>query len=122
MDTLPIINRTYEVYKSIIDISSHAEKRWRYSLGISLENSILSLLQELIMAKNAPKPLKTAYLIKAESHLEIAILKLRLFLELKIANETKIFQTQSKLAEVGRMLGGWKKSLSTQSSTPERTP
>lgn len=74
------------------------------------------------MAKNAPKPLKTAYLIKAESHLEIAILKLRIFLELKIANETKIFQTQSKLAEVGRMLGGWKKSLSTQSSTPERTP
>ena len=110
---LPIINKTYEAYKAIVDINSHLEKRWRYSLGQSLENSILTLLQELVMAKNAPKPLKSSYLIKASSHLEISILKLRLFLELKIANETKIFQTQSKLAEIGKMLGGWMKSLNT---------
>lgn len=113
MEELPIINRTYEVYKSAVDINDHLEKRWRYSLGMSLENSILSLLEELIMAKNAPKPLKPAYLIKSSAHLEIATLKLRLFLELKIANETKIFQTQSKLAEIGRMLGGWIRSLNT---------
>lgn len=113
MKELPIINTTYDVYKKIIDINNHLEKRWRYSLGNSLENSILSLLQELIMAKNAPKPLKQAYLIKAESHMEISILKLRLFLEKGIANETKIFQTQSKLSEIGRMLGGWIKSLNT---------
>jgi hypothetical protein len=112
MDTLPIINRTYEVYKLITDINTHLEKRWRYSLGQSLENSILSLLQELIMAKNAPKPMKVSYLIRGSSHLEVAILKLRLFLELSIANETRIFQTQSTLAEIGRMLGGWIKSQS----------
>ncbi len=64
------------------------------------------------MAKNAPKPMKSGYLIKASSHLEIIILKLRLYLELKIANETKIFQIQAKLAEIGKMLGGWLKSLS----------
>ena len=63
------------------------------------------------MAKNAPKPLKATYLIKASSHLEIVILKLRLYLELKIANETKIFQSQAQLADIGRMLGGWLKSL-----------
>lgn len=108
---LPIINRSYEVYKFSVSANTHLEKRWRYSLGQSLEESILSLIQELIMAKNAPKPLKFSYLIKAESFLELATLKLRLFLELKIANETSIFQTQAKLAEIGRMLGGWKKSL-----------
>jgi len=42
---------------------------------MSLENSVLSLLQELIMAKNAPKSLKSPYLIRASSHLEVAILK-----------------------------------------------
>ena len=95
----------------MVDINNHLEKRWRYSLGQSLENSVLILMQELIMAKNAPKSLKSSYLIKASSHLEIITLKLRLFLELKIANETKIFQTQNKLSEIGRMLGGWLKSL-----------
>lgn len=86
----------------------------RYSLGASLENSILECLGQLIMAKNAPKPLKASYLIKASSHLEISTLKLRLYLELKLANETKIFQTQAKLSETGRMLGGWLKA--TQST------
>jgi hypothetical protein len=65
----------------------------------------------LIMAKNAPKPLKAAYLIKASALQEVSILKLRLYLELKIANETRIFQSQDILAEIGRMLGGWLKSL-----------
>lgn len=87
------------------------EKRWRYSLGQSLEKTILDLLEQLIMAKNAPKTLKAPYLIKASSHLEVAVLKTRLMLELKLANETKIFQNQSKMAEAGRMIGGWLKSV-----------
>lgn len=111
MVELPIINKTYEAYKLIIDITNHLDKRWRYSLGQNLEITILDLLQELIMAKNAPKSLKTTYLIKASALLEISTLKLRLFLELKMANETKIFQVQAYLAEIGRMLGGWTKSL-----------
>lgn len=111
MDTLPIINRVYEVYKFAVETDHRLEKRYRYSLGESLETSILSLLQELIMAKNAPKQQKSAYLIRAGSHLEIVTLKLRLYLELRIANETRIFQAQAKLAEIGRMLGGWLRSL-----------
>ncbi len=99
------------MYKLVVDMNDHLPKRSRYSLGQSLENTILDCLSELIMAKNAPKPLKSAYLIKAGSQVEIATLKLRLFLELDIANETKIFQTQSKLGEIGRMTGGWLKSL-----------
>jgi len=111
MESLPIINRTYELYKLVVDINNHLDKRWRYSLGASLEESVLNCLSELIMGKNAPKQFKSTYLIKASSHNEVATLKLRLFLELAIANETKIFQAQSKLAEIGRMLGGWIKSL-----------
>jgi len=89
-------------------------KRWLYSLGLSLENSILDCMENLIMAKNAPKPLKAGYLLKADSKLEVARLKLRLFLEFKLSNETRIFQLQAKLEEVGRMLGGWLKSLHNQ--------
>lgn len=96
----------------MVDIINHTEKRWRYSLGSSAEATILDCLKELIMAKNAPKTLKMPYLLRASSHVEIATLKLRLFLELDIANETKIFQAQAKLAEIGRMAGGWLRSLS----------
>ena len=111
MDVLPIINKVYDFYKLTVEINSHLEKRWRYSLGQSLEKSILDCLSEMIMAKNAPRPLKAPYLIKASSYLEITTLKLRLFLELKVTNETNIFKGQEVLMEIGRMLGGWLKSV-----------
>lgn len=114
MESLPIINRIYEAYKAIIVLNDTLLKRWRYSLGLSLENSLLECMECLIMAKNAPKPLKAGYLIKASGKLETTTLKLRLVLELKLANGTKLFQTQAVLAEIGRMLGGWLKA--TQST------
>lgn len=114
MESLPVINKAYEIYKGIIVINHSLTKRWLYSLGLSLENSLLDCMENLIMAKNAPKPLKGGYLIKASALLETARLKLRLFLELKLANETKVFQLQNQLEEIGRMLGGWLKSLHNQ--------
>ncbi len=111
MDTLPIINRAYDLYKHVTEIVSHMEKRHRYGLGQSLEKSVLECMSELIMAKNAPKTLKAAYLIRASAYQETAVLKLRLCLELNLANETRIFQAQAALEEIGRMLGGWLKSV-----------
>jgi len=93
-----------------VDINQKLNKRFRYSLGCSIENSLLNLLENLIMAKNAPKPMKGSYLIKASALLEVATIKTRLLLEFKLVNETRIFQQQAKLAEIGRMLGGWLRS------------
>ena len=91
-------------------MNNKLEKRRRYSIGLSLENSILEGLEILVMAKSAPKPLKAGYLLKAVAKLEVCTLKLRLLLELKLVNETKIFQLQANIAEIGRMLGGWLKA------------
>lgn len=109
---IPIIQKTYEVYKGVVDINNHLDKRWRYSLGHSLEESVLALLDSLIVAKHAPKTLKTSYLLRAMSHLEISRLKLRLVLEFKaVKNETNIFRIQLHNDEIGKMLGGWIRSL-----------
>ena len=110
-ESLPVINLVYKQYKQTVDLNTKVPKIHRYSLGNSLEQSVLELMEELIMAKNAPKSLKSGYLIKALSKQEIAALKLRLYLELNLANETKIFQAQANLVEIGRMTGGWLKSL-----------
>lgn len=62
------------------------------------------------MAKNAPKHLKGSYLIKATASLEVVKMKLRLYIEFQLVNETRVFQLQSKIEEIGKMLGGWLKS------------
>lgn len=108
--TLPIIEKSYGVYKQLVTINSKLDKAHRFVLGASSEKSVLGLLELLFMAQHAPKSHKAAYLIKAQSELDVLRLKLRLYLELKLANETKIFQMQSDLEETGRMLGGWLKS------------
>ena len=76
-----------------------------------MENSILDMLEQLLMAKNAPKPMKAGYLLKASATLELITLKCRLLLELKLVNPTLVFQLQAKTSEIGRMLGGWLKSV-----------
>jgi len=58
--------------------------------------------------------MKGSYLIKASASLEVAIMKVRLLLELKLINETNIFQIQAKLEEIGKMIGGWLKSTYSQ--------
>lgn len=112
-EALPVITLVYKLYKQIVDLNSKLPKTHRYGIGQSLENSTLEVMEQLIMAKNAPKASKPTYLIKALSQQEVATLKLRLLLELKVANETKIFQAQSTLRDIGRMAGGWLKSLSS---------
>lgn len=111
MDSLPIINKTYDIYKTTVEINSRMEKRWRFNFGSELENSILEFLEILIMSKNAPKAIKSGYLLKAVAKLEIITLKFRILLEFKLVNETQIFQVQAVLAEIGRMLGGWLKAV-----------
>jgi len=108
--SLPIINQGYELFKSFALVNDHLSKRWRFSLGQSTETSILTLLEYFIIAKNAPKPMKAAYLLKASSKLEVLSFKLRLMLELGLVNETRIFQLQAQVREIGRMLGGWLKA------------
>lgn len=110
-DELPIITRAYNLYKPINRLNETLPKRRRYSLGASTEMSLLELLRYLTSAKNAPKAHKATYLLKAQAELELLRFKLRLYLDLGVANETTIMQLQSQIAEIGRMLGGWLRSV-----------
>lgn len=110
-DELPIILKVYSLYRPIDDLNEKLPKRRRYSLGVSTEQTVLELLKQLISAKHATKSHKPLYLIKAQSELELLRFKLRLYLELELANETRIMQLQAQVAEIGRMLGGWLKSV-----------
>ena len=104
--TLPIIEKIYQVYKPLCVINTKLEKAHRYSLGSETERATLEVLELLVTASFAPKPHKGPYLIKAQAKLEVLRLQLRLYLKLKLANETKLFQIQSDLQEAGRMLDG----------------
>ncbi len=112
MEELSVITLTYEIYKKLVSLTTTIDKKYRYTLGEPMVASCSSLLEQLIIAKHAPKPLKTTHLIKADAAGELTALKLRAILELKLANETNILKIQAKLTEARRQIGGWRKSTS----------
>jgi hypothetical protein len=101
----------YDLYKQLVDANVKVPKIHRYGLGQSTETTVLQALENLIMAKYAPKPNKAKFLIFSIAQLETLRFKLRLYLELGLINETKVFQMQAILQEVGRMTTGWRKSV-----------
>lgn len=111
MQELPVINRTQELYEAVCKITGKLPALQQQTIGKRLENAILHLLELLIMAKYAPSAHKGPYLIKASAQAEIVQFQLRILLTQKLANETTLHQLQAKVAEIGRMLGGWRKSV-----------
>lgn len=111
MQELPVINRTQELYEAVSKITEKLPALKRQTIGRRLEDGILQLLELLIMAKYAPSAQKGPYLIRASARAEIVQFQLRILLTQKLANETTLHQLQAKVIEIGRMLGGWRKSV-----------
>lgn len=110
-EELPAIALFYEITKKVLVLNKTLDKNYRYSLGEIAVKNCFDVLEQLMLAKQAPKPLKQSYLIVASSKSEVLTLQLRAILELKLANETNVLRIQAKLTEAKRQLGGWRKSL-----------
>jgi hypothetical protein len=108
---LPIILKVYDLYKQLVDCNTKIPKIHRYGIGVSTENTLMTLLENLIMAKYAPKPNKAKFLIFSIAQIETLRFKFRLYLEMSLINETRVFQMQANLQEIGRMATGWRKSV-----------
>jgi hypothetical protein len=111
MDNLPVIAKTEELYGASLRVCEKLSGLQRQTLGRRLEDAILSLLEYEIMAKTAPRPNKAPYLIKASAIAEVVMVLLRLMINQELANQTTLHQLQARCLEIGRMLGGWRKSL-----------
>lgn len=83
------------------------------ALSQSAERTVLQTPECSVTAKYAPKPNKAKYLILSVAQIETLRFKLRLYLELQLVSETKLFQMQSSLQDIGRMATGWRKSVTS---------
>jgi hypothetical protein len=111
MNELPVILRTRELYDSVSHLTDKLPTSRKPTLGRRIEDKILELLEILIMAKNAPRAMKAAYLIKATAACEITGFFLIIMLGQKLANDTTLHQLIAKNTEIARMIGGWRKSV-----------
>ncbi len=110
---IPIIVKLSELYKSYYQYLELFPKKDKHSIGIKCEGYIIATLELLLEAGNVPKEQKLALLKKANVKFDALKFFLRTARELKILDNKKYLVLQTHIQEIGRMLGGWLRSLTS---------
>jgi len=109
---IPLIQKTYDLYKLAHQYSKAFPKSDKYCLGGKIKSIILEVIEQLIEAETAKRDWKLAPLSKAGYKINLLKLLIRLCHEIKILDNRKYLALQEMLQEIGRMIGGWVKSVS----------
>ncbi len=113
IDTLeiPIFQKSYELYKELYLALKQFPKPDRYAVGQKCELLLSDLLDLLFQAGSLPKAQKSPYLDRASAKLNLFRIQLRLARDIRALDQKKYLALQAETDEIGRMLGGWKKSV-----------
>jgi len=106
-----ILTKAYDYVKVLIPLINTFPRNQRYILGEHMEKMALGTLELLIDAYYLPKGAKKSKLHRVNLHLEKLRYLSRLCYELGYYNSAKYETLTEKLLEIGRMTGGWLKSL-----------
>src|SRR3989344_5322052 len=106
-----ILSRIKEGYLVWMNIVPHIPKGARYTMGERIENKFLDLLELSYTAYFTPKDKKMEKIAECVLVLDILKFLISITWVAKLISHKQYEEMAIKLDEVGKMLGGWKKSL-----------
>ena len=108
---MPILKKLYDLYKTFHEYRKVVPKSDRFTIYERSEGIIIDVLECLIEAGYGQKGSKAALLEKASVKLNTFRFFIRLMKDSKILDSKKYILLQEMIDEIGRMLGGWIRSL-----------
>lgn len=109
---MPIFKKSYELYKQFHLIRNKVVKQDRYTIFQKTENTILGLIEGILEASQLSQNEKIVCLNKVNLKINLLRVFVRLMKDVK-SIDLKIYASlEENIDEIGRMLGGWIKSLS----------
>ena len=108
---IPIIQKIRELYKLFYGYLALFPKKDKYALGNKCELYIIATLELLLAAGSAAKEEKREFIKQANVKFDALKIFLRLAQELRLLDNKKYLNLQTPIQEIGRMLGGWQRSL-----------
>jgi len=94
-----------------VNIVPHIAKGARYTIGSRIENKFLDLLDLSYLAYFTEKESKVAKISECILLLDTLKFLVSVAWEGKLISNSQCEEVAVKLEEIGKMLGGWKKSL-----------
>ena len=111
LEDVPILKKTIDLYKLYYRYAELFPKKDKHALGAVCEKYIINVIELLLETSYLPKEAKQNVLLKANNRFESLKVFIRILRELNILDQKKYLQLQTLIQEIGRMLGGWMKSL-----------
>ena len=117
---IPIFRKSYDLYKTLYGYRMAIPKQDRYTLWQKCENLVLEIIENLLIASQLTKERKLPKLEKISLDINALRIFIRLAKEVKAIDNKKYVALQAILDEIGKMLGGWIKSVKAlKQSTPQ---
>jgi four helix bundle protein len=109
MENLKIYQKVYDFSLYAFPIIDKFPKREKFALCTNIKNSILTL-QRLIIKANKSRN-KKPFLYDADVEIEQIRFLIRFSYDKKFLSHKAFVQISERLREIGKLLGGWIKSL-----------
>ncbi len=116
MKESPIFTRSYDLLRWLIPATVKFPRQQRFVLAANLQQTALRLHELFIEAAYSSQPLP------ALQQADVMLTKLRFYLrlcrDLELLSLGQYAHGTRMVVEIGRLLGGWQKSLSTEKPSP----
>ncbi len=83
----------------------------RYTLGQKVFSTLLDILTIVMKAEYLPREKKKFTLLEISPHLDMVKILIRLSYSLQIVTDKDYIRLETEVEEIGKMLGGWIRSL-----------
>ena len=108
---LPIFKKVHQLYRVFYGYKNIIPKQDRYAIWQRCENIILDLLENILIASLLPRNEKAPVLEKTSLKLNALRIFFRLAKDVEAIDHKKYIILEAIIDEIGRMLGGWIRSL-----------
>ncbi len=108
---IPILKKAYDLYHTFHEYRKVVPKNDRFTVFERCEDTILDLLECFVAAGFGDKDHKIAILERASIKLNVLRFFIRLMKDTKTFDTKKYTVLQEMIDEIGRMLGGWIRSM-----------
>ena len=113
MAEVPVIRKLYEFYGELHASILLFPKVDKHTLGQTLQAKSLQLMETILLASRMSGGTKKDMLLRANSQLDLLKLLIRLGNDIKAIKQKQYLVLEERLQEIGKMLGGWLRSLSS---------
>ena len=104
-----IVKKSYDFSKWLLNHTGKFPKSYRFSVAVRIENAVLEFT-ELVAVANM-RTSKRSMLHEADEILTRLRLLVRMSFDMKFINMNSYEYASCQIAELGKMLGGWIKSV-----------